>query len=205
MRFPRGPLRAPNRAATAAWAAPGHHGLGRSAVLSEPSIMIASVAGRSRRSAAEHRLQRERFYRQSEQRWRELAQGTEQAFVFADFKRLRLPRGRPAEIPVDPSHPVSREWGLVCEAREHGACMVGWEPPGRAPSTDAAREFEALLSVEPAVVREAAEAAATAAAPLAPDIAEAARRRLEELPAPLAESQLRLASGVTARLVSAMR
>jgi DNA-binding transcriptional MerR regulator len=142
---------------------------------------------------------------QSEARWHELAEGADQAFVFADFERLRRLRGRPAEIPVDRSHPVSREWGLICEAPEHGACMVGWEPPGRAPSPDPEREFEVLLSVEPTVVREAAEAAAAIAAPLAPEIAEAARRRLEGLTAPRAESQLRLAGAITARLLSALR
>ena len=150
-------------------------------------------------------FQRERFFRQSEARWRALARGAEHAFVFADFKRLRRPRGRPAEIPVDRSHPVSREWGLICEAPEHGSCMVGWEPPGRAPSPDPEREFEVLLSVEPTVVRDAAEAAAAIAAPVAPEVAEAARRCLEGLAAPRAESQLRLAGAITARLLSALR
>lgn len=162
-------------------------------------------AARAERALLIGSFQRERFYRQSEARWHELAEGADQAFVFADFERLRRLRGRPAEIPVDRSHPVSREWGLICEAPEHGACMVGWEPPGRAPSPDPEREFEVLLSVEPTVVREAAEAAAAIAAPLAPEIAEAARRRLEGLTAPRAESQLRLAGAITARLLSALR
>jgi len=162
-------------------------------------------AARAERSLLIGSFQRERFYRQSEPRWRELARGSGQAFVFADFERLRRPRGRPAEIPVDRSHPVSREWGLICAAPEHGACMVGWEPPARRPARDPEREFEVLLSVEPTVVREAAEAAAAIAAPLAPEIAEAARRRLEGLPAPRAESQLRLAGGATARLLSVLR
>lgn len=150
-------------------------------------------------------FQRERFYRQSEQRWRELCAGAEGAFVFADFDQLRRPRGAPAELPVDRSHPVTREWALICAAPEHGVCMVAWEPPGRSQPDDALREFELLLSVEPAVVREAAEAAAALAAPLAPEVAESSREYLEQLAPPRAESQLRLSSSITARLLSSLR
>ena len=149
-------------------------------------------------------FQRERFYRQAEPRWSELARGCEVAFVFADFKRMRLPRDAAAELPVGHSHPVSREWGLICMAPGHAACLVAWEPPGRRPS-DAEREFELLLSVDPTVVREAAEAAAGVAAPVAPDLAGTLRARLADVPAPRSDSQLRLATAITARLLAAMR
>jgi len=52
-------------------------------------------------------FQRERFYRQAEPRWNELARGCEVAFAFADFKRLRRPRGAAASSPSTartPSH-----------------------------------------------------------------------------------------------------
>jgi len=163
-----------------------------SAARAEPALLIGC-------------FQRERFYRRSEARWRELSAGAECAFVLADFKRTRRPKGAPAELPIDPSHPVSREWALVCEAPEHAACMVAWEPPGRSAPSDPEREFELLLSVEPAVVREAAETAVALAAPLAPEVAEQARAHLEQ-PAPAAaESQLRLSGAITARLLSSLR
>ncbi|HWO47126.1 MAG TPA: DICT sensory domain-containing protein [Solirubrobacterales bacterium] len=149
-------------------------------------------------------FQREHYYRQSERRWRELTRGTDSAFVFADFERLREPGDGPAELPLDRSHPVSREWALVCVAPEHGACMVAWEPPGRMRPGDA-REFELLLSFEPAVVREAAEAATALAATIAPEPAARARRRLEQLTPPLPEEQLRFSSAITARLLSSLR
>ena len=149
-------------------------------------------------------FQRERFYRQSENRWRELARGAESAFVFADFERLREPADGPVELPIDRSHPISREWALVCVAPEHGACLVAWEPPGRT-RPGGAREFELLLSVEPAVVREAAETAVTLAAPIAPELAEGARAYIEGLAPPRAENQLRLSSSITARLLSSLR
>jgi DICT domain-containing protein len=160
-------------------------------------------AARAERPLLIGSFQRERFYRQSERRWRELARGAEAAFVFADFERLREPADAPAELPLDRSHPVSREWALVCAAPEHGACMVAWEPPGRTRPGDA-REFELLLSVDPAVVREAAETATALAAPLAPKLAERARAHLEQLSPPLPEKQLRLSSAITARLLSSL-
>jgi DICT domain-containing protein/predicted DNA-binding transcriptional regulator AlpA len=162
-------------------------------------------AARAERALLIGSFQRTRFYRQSEARWRELARGAECAFVFADFERMRQPREAPAELPIDRSHPISREWALICEAPGHGACMVAWEPPGRSSPGDAEREFELLLSVEPAVVREAAEAATALAAPLVPDVAEQARAYLEGLAPPRAETQLRLASAITARLLTGLR
>lgn len=160
-------------------------------------------AARAERPLLIGSFQRERFYRQSERRWRELARGAESAFVFADFERLREPADGPAELPVDRSHPVSREWALVCVAPEHGACMVAWEPPGRTRPGDA-REFELLLSFEPAVVREAAEVATALAAPIAPGVAAGAREQLERLSPPLPDKQLRLSSAITARLLASL-
>jgi MerR family transcriptional regulator, light-induced transcriptional regulator len=162
-------------------------------------------AARAERALLIGAFQRDRFYRQSEARWKELSAGAACAFVFADFDRLRRPRRGAAELPVDRAHPVSREWALVCAAPEHGACMVAWEPPGRSRRGDSEREFELLLSVEPAVVREAAEAAAALAAPMAPDLAEQARSYLGQLAPPRAEAQLRLSSSITARLLSSLR
>jgi len=160
-------------------------------------------AARAERPLLIGSFQRERYYRQSERRWRELSRGAERAFVFADFERLREPADGPAELPVDRSHPVSREWALVCVAPEHGACMVAWEPPGRTRPGDA-REFELLLSVEPGVVREAAEVATTLAAPVAPELAASTREHLERLSPPLPDRQLRLSSAITARLLSSL-
>lgn len=161
-------------------------------------------AARAERSLLIGSFQRERFYRRSEARWRDLASGAASSFVFADFDRLRQPADAPAELPIDRSHPVSREWALICAAPEHGACMVAWEPPGRTRPGDAQREFELLLSVEPAVVREAAEAATALAAPIAPEVAAQSREYLEELAPPRAETQLRLSSAITARLLASL-
>ena len=148
---------------------------------------------------------RERYYRQSERRWRELAGGAAGSLVLADFSRLRRPRGAPAEVPIERAHPALREWGLVCDAPEHAACLLAWEPPARRRRPDAAREFELVLSVEPAVVRAVAEAGLDIAAQAAPELAGELRRRLTDGPPPAEASQLRLASAITARLLGGLR
>ena len=75
-------------------------------------------------------FQRERFYRDSERRWRELARTAERTVVLADFPRVRRPKTGPIEIPIAPSDPVAREWAIVCESPSFGACLAGWERPG---------------------------------------------------------------------------
>ncbi len=65
---------------------------------------------RAERSILFGSFQRERFYRQAQVRWHELARTADLAVVFADFDRLRTPRGDPAEVPVAREHPLNREW-----------------------------------------------------------------------------------------------
>jgi hypothetical protein len=102
---------------------------------------------------------------------------------------------------VETSHPALREWAVVCDAPEHGACLLAWEPPLRRHVADGEREFELLLSVEPAVVRAVTEAALDVAASTAPEPAAQLRELLPAGPPPMAAGQLRLAAAITARLV----
>ena len=53
-------------------------------------------------------FQRERFYRQSQRRWRDFARTARLAAVFADFDRLRAPAAGPAELPIDRDGPLTR-------------------------------------------------------------------------------------------------
>ena len=147
-------------------------------------------------------FQRERFYRQAQPRWRELARTAEVAVVFADFARLRAPRDAPVEVPVPREHPLNREWALVCEGQDFGLCLTGWEPPESGQRSDGMRRFEAIWSVEPEVVREASRISCAIAAASRPAVGEGARARLEAPLSATAESQLRLASAVTARMLS---
>jgi DICT domain-containing protein len=147
-------------------------------------------------------FQRERFYRQEEARWRELARNAELTLAFADFARLRAPRGAPAEVPIDPDHPLAREWAIVCDAPGHSVCLAGWEPAASATGPAGERFFESIWSVEPVVVREAARICAAIAAAQKPGLVSAARERLDSSPALATHDQLRLATAITNRTLS---
>lgn len=123
-------------------------------------------------------FQQERFYRHTEQRWRDLARTAEIAIAFADFPRKRKPRGAPLELPVGLSDPASREWTIVCDGEGYAACLAGLELPGQDGVPDMERRFETLWSVEADVVREASRVAVALASRSAPEV-------VEELPARL--------------------
>jgi DICT domain-containing protein len=147
-------------------------------------------------------FQSERFYRQEQRRWRQLARGAELAIAFADFKRVRTPQGGPAEIPVARDHPFMREWVLVSEAEEHAACVIGWEPPYADDRPDRLRAFETVWSVEPEVVWEAGRICAAVAESRAPRVIDRVRPRLEAEPGPPVDSQLRFATAIANRALA---
>lgn len=177
-------------------------------VLLKPLMLALSHAIEDEALARAQRLmvfgsfQRERFYRQSQLRWSELDRTAEVAVVFADFARLRTPRDAPVEVPVPRDHPLNREWALVCEGQDFALCLTGWEPPESGAGPEGMRRFEAIWTVEPEVVREASRICCAIAAARRPVVAEAARARLDAPPSASPESQLRLASSVTARMLS---
>jgi MerR family transcriptional regulator, light-induced transcriptional regulator len=105
-------------------------------------------------------------------------------------------------MPVPREHPLNREWTLVCEGQDFALCLSGWEPPESRRVPDGMRRFEAIWSVEPEVVREASRICCAIAAARRPAVAEAAHARLEAPLSAAPESQLRLASAVTARMLA---
>jgi MerR family transcriptional regulator, light-induced transcriptional regulator len=143
-------------------------------------------------------FQRERFYRQAQQRWREFARTAQLAAVFADFDRVRRPARGPAELPIDPAAPLNREWAIVCEAPGHAVCLAGVELPAARRRPDRAREFEVIWSVEPDVVRTATEICASMIRRVDPELADELSDRSVPAP-PAADDQLRLAAAITIR------
>jgi DICT domain-containing protein len=103
-------------------------------------------------------FQRERFYRQSTRRWRELARTSKAAVALADFAGLRTPDAGPTEVPVPRENPLSREWTLLVRAPDLEACLAGWERATPTPVPDGARTFEVVWSFDPEVVQTALEA-----------------------------------------------
>ncbi len=117
-------------------------------------------------------FQRERFYRASQRRWRELARTADLAVALADFSTRADPPDSPVEIPIDRGHPLAREWAVLVNAGGAQACLAGWEQPSPSELPDAKRRFEVLWSFEPGVVVEAVDVAVELLTPLDPEIAQ---------------------------------
>src|SRR3954452_2857870 len=103
-------------------------------------------------------FQRERFFRAEEPRWREFAQTAAVAVAFADFDTR--PDSSPVQVHVNRDQQLNREWAVVCLAPGASAALAGWEPPGQDDTPDVERRFEAIWTVDPELVYEAADAAA---------------------------------------------
>ena len=144
-------------------------------------------------------FQRERFYRASERRWRELARTAELAVAVADFTSVRQPPSAPSEDPLELHQPLAREWTLVVDAPGAHACLAAWELPSQSELPDRARRFEMMWSFEPEIVRSASEVCADLLWKLAPEVA----RRLPDLPvnAGLGGEELRFAGALAQRVV----
>ncbi len=106
-------------------------------------------------------FQEQKFYRQAERRWRDLARTARRAWVLADFDEDRdAPAPAPVEVAVPESAAMRREWSLVCVAPDFPAVLAAWELPGQNRLRDGDRLFESVWSLEPDVVRDAARCVA---------------------------------------------
>jgi DICT domain-containing protein len=135
-------------------------------LLNKPTLLALSRALEDECCAqADHSLlfasfQRERHYRASEDRWRDLSRTARAAVVFADFDHVAASSSRPVEVAVPADAPLNREWVLVCDSEEHPGCMVGWERPGQQHVPDSRRQFETLWSLDLCQVERAVPARA---------------------------------------------
>jgi MerR family transcriptional regulator, light-induced transcriptional regulator len=145
-------------------------------------------------------FQREHFYRASQRRWVELTRTASVAIVLADFEKVAEPPNAPIEVPIDVSHPLSREWTLVIDAPGARACLAAWEQPSQTELPDGERRFEVLWSFAPEVVRSATEVAAELLWRLAPDVA----RRLPDVDRGTVGdgSELYFANALSQRMIS---
>ncbi len=149
-------------------------------------------------------FQRERFYREEESRWLELARGAALTMVFADFPSLsRSPDGL-AEIPVQRSHPIAREWTIVCDAPGYAVCLAAREALRGPLASSRPRRFEAIWTVEPSAVRDAARTCAAIAADACPELNDTMRWRLDSHGERPVQEQLRLAAAITGRALESL-
>lgn len=147
-------------------------------------------------------FQRERFYRQVERRWEELSRTARLAVVLADFEAADMPLLRPIEVPIAPDAPLVREWALVVDAPGYAACLAAWEVPDQPASPrDRDRVFEAVWSVEPETVREAARVLLGTAVANGPELLGNAERLLDDVP-PAQGDAVRQLNALTNRMVA---
>jgi DICT domain-containing protein len=127
-------------------------------------------------------FQRERNYRAVEHRYRVMARTADAVLVFADFERVRGGVGAPVEVPLAAGDGLRNEWAVVVDAPGYGACLLGWEQPHAGEVPDLERRFEAIWTLDPRVVRRAAQVAATLARRADPELGERMDALLAERP-----------------------
>jgi DICT domain-containing protein len=110
-------------------------------------------------------FQQERNYRAVEHRYRALARTADAVLVFADFPRLAMGAAAPCEVPLETDDALGNEWAVVVDAPGYSACLLAWEQPrsARKAVPDREREFEAIWTLDPRVVRRAAQVGAALA------------------------------------------
>lgn len=155
------------------------HGELRSFVLSKVALIELchaiedEYAARSSGGVVFGTFQRVPHFLASERRWRSLAQGASFAAVLADFDELHEPGIGPIEVPIDRTHPLSREWTLIIDAPGARSCVSALELPSTEERADRARRFEVVWSSDPGVVAEATAAARALLETVAPAVAAA--------------------------------
>ncbi|MFC7500533.1 DICT sensory domain-containing protein [Nocardioides sp. GCM10030258] len=128
-------------------------------------------------------FQRADLYGPSAARWTELARVARSAMVFADLDAARpTSTTSPVQIHLADDAPLRREWAVVCDAQDTTACLSAWELPGQTGVADRDRVFEAVWTVDPHAVRDAARVAAQVAADAGNAVAQLLTRELADPP-----------------------
>jgi DICT domain-containing protein len=111
-------------------------------------------------------FQDERYYRQAQSRWRDLARTARGTWVLADFPGTTSSpptpaRGvRPVEVALPSGSTMTREWSVVCLAPDFPAALAAWELPGQQDVPQGRRLFESVWTLEPRPVADAARCCA---------------------------------------------
>jgi MerR family transcriptional regulator, light-induced transcriptional regulator len=170
-------------------------------------------------------FQQTKHYRSSRSRWAQVAALAHHAYAFAQLSdretaeaaapRTEEQSGAPAHRVGDPdvwsrvgptlvdlprTHVMTREWVLVCDAPGAPAVLAAWELPGQAGVPDNERRFETVWTLDPEVVRRAAQACVAVAAELGAPEADAVAQRLAV--APLSAAQPTAAASMFGRVLA---
>lgn len=149
-------------------------------------------------------FQQEVFYRKAESRWRDLARTARGAWAIAEFDDPSPTSAATVHEPIRVGLPhdaaLTREWTLVCVARDFPAVLAAWELPGQDHLPDADRVFESLWSLDDGVVRDAARNCVRLVGELGYDAGEVTREL--DRPAPPAATDLTHATVLFNRMMA---
>jgi DICT domain-containing protein len=143
-------------------------------------------------------FQRQSAWLRAERRWCELAAAGHTALVFADFPEVD-DTGDLWRLPIEPGAPIEHEWAVICDGPHGSACIVGVELPRPPSRPHAPRRFEAVWSVDPNVVRDAARVGVGLAVRCVPSLARAAEVLVDRADVP--PDALQHASVLTNRVI----
>lgn len=140
------------------------HRLKKSTLLALSWALEDECCARAQRPVLFGAFQEERHYRASRSRWNELARVARSCLVMADFPTVSDPASVGArQVPLAPDAPMRREWTVVCDAPDLPAMLTAFELPGQDEVPDRDRLFEAVWTLDPRAVRDAARVCATVA------------------------------------------
>ena len=146
-------------------------------------------------------FEHERYFRAAEARWRELARTSRSTIVFAAVSDGAGPREGVSLVHLPEDAPMRREWAVVCDAKDFPVMLTAWELPAQSMVPDRDRLFEAIWTVHPGAVRDAARICAQVAVQLGHhDAAPLLYELAENPPAPPVE--LLNAAGLLNRVVA---
>lgn len=175
--------------------------LHRSTLMAISQAIEDELLARGTRGVVVGAFQRTRFYEPVSHRYEQLARVSDATIVFADFAAVDDAPLRPTEVPLAPTDALGNEWAVVADTPEYSACLVAWERPGRA--AGAARQFEAILSLDPRAARRATRVATRLAGQRDPELGErlaAVVQRRPLAPEPVATALTSLTSRIVAYL-----
>jgi len=140
------------------------HRLKKTTLLALSWAIEDECCARAQRATIFGGFQREHYYRPSLSRWNELARVARSTMAMAEFTSQPTADERPIRVPLAPDAPMRREWAVVCDASDFPAALTAWELPGQTTVPDRHRLFEAIWTVDPRAVRDAARVCAQVAA-----------------------------------------
>lgn len=161
------------------------HRLRKSTLLALSWAFEDECCARAQRPMIFGAFQEERFFRPAAARWTELARVARSCVALADFPGGASSQDGVLRVPLADDAPMRREWAVVCDAPDLPAMLTAFELPGQSDVPDRERIFEALWSLDPHAVRDAARvcasvavsAGASEAAPLLYELADQAPTR----------------------------